>query len=221
MHSAPATSGELIIIAAVVLLGLLTFFSIAGLPGHYHPEIRKRIDTLLNCLGAVSPPIEQETLRQLYAKRDFPQMLGWIKQSMRLDLRVGLRVVHESGDPPMWIESPTKMPPFGTAEFRRTRVIVNARLDVLYGRPFTWVVAGFAHELSHVVLFSINHPLQHDEKAVDLTAMILGFREFIARTEIRADQKKHTLGYLTAAESSYAYQYIAKRECKAGLRANI
>jgi hypothetical protein len=215
MHGAPIISTAIIasIIAAVAFLGLLVVLNLAGSPGHYHPDIRERIDSLLNALGRISPPIQQEVLEQLYDQRDFPQMLGWIKKSMRLDISVGLRVVHESGDPPMWIETPKKMPAFGTDDFRRTRVVVNARLDVLYGRPFTWVVAGFAHELSHVVLYCIGHPLQHDEKAVDLTAMILGFGDFIVNTEIifgRGD--RHWLGYLTNAECNYAYKYIGELE---------
>jgi hypothetical protein len=60
------------------------------------------------------------------------------------------------------------------------------RRDLLETKPFGWVVAGFAHELSHVVLFSIGHPLQHEEKAVDLTAMILGYPTFVEGAEITA-----------------------------------
>jgi hypothetical protein len=90
-------------------------------------------------------------------------MLGWIKNSMSLKLGVGLRIVDRpETSPPMWIELPDPMPAFGTAEFNETRVIVNARRDILETKPFPWVVAGFAHELSHVVLFSIGHRLQDD-----------------------------------------------------------
>ena len=112
-------------------------------------------------------------------------MLGWIKNSMRLQLRVGLRIVDAPDTaPPMWIEPPQQVPAYGTAEFKRTRVVVNARREVLETKPFVCVVAGFAHELSHVVLFSIGHRLQHQEKAVDLTAMILGYQSFIADAEL-------------------------------------
>jgi hypothetical protein len=106
----------------------------------------------------------------------------------------------------MWIELPEPMPVFGTAEFNETKVIVNARRDILETRPFAWVVAGFAHELSHVVLFSIGHRLQHDEKAVDLTAMILGYQYDICD----AETEEWRLGYLTSAEALAASQYIAK-----------
>ena len=84
----------------------------------------------------------------------------------------------------MWIELPERMPTVGTAEFNRTSVTVNVRRDILKTKPFSWVVAGFAHELSHVVLSSVGHRLQHDEKAVELTAMILGYQRYIGDAEV-------------------------------------
>jgi len=101
-------------------------------------------------------------------------------------------------------------------------------------KPFNWVVAGFAHELSHVVLFSIGHGLQHEEKAVDLTAMILGYQQFIVGAEqtttkggglwsvlltivllpfgilFRPGSSTETsrLGYLTREEAQFAWRYL-------------
>src|SRR5689334_2106083 len=133
--------------------------------------VRNYIDQLLNSFGRVVPPIDPTVLKQLHRREDYASMLGWIKRQMRLNLRVGLRIVTDgSPSSPMWIETPQRLPLFGTTEFQRTRVIVNVRQDLLQTKPFNWVVAGFAHELSHVVLFSISHPLQKEEKAVDLTA---------------------------------------------------
>jgi hypothetical protein len=174
-------------------------------------------------------------LRTLYDRKDYPAMLGWIKNSMRLDLRVGLRIA-DSPEPsaPMWIETPMNMPLYGTSEFRRTQVVVNVRRDLLETKPFGWIVAGFAHELSHVVLFSIKHPLQHEEKAVDLTAMILGYLAFVESAEVTvrsgwlssiimalllaplgvlfwAGTSKQTtrLGYLTKSEAAFARSLLA------------
>jgi hypothetical protein len=126
----------------------------------------------------------------------------------------------------MWVEIPEPMPAFGTEEFKQTRVIVNARRDILETKPFDWVVAGFAHELSHVVLSSVGHRLQHDEKAVDLTAMILGYQRYIGDAEVTEtklswpltllfgvmywQEEKWRLGYLTSTEGLAACQYLAK-----------
>ena len=126
----------------------------------------------------------------------------------------------------MWIELPERMPTVGTAEFNRTSVTVNVRRDILKTKPFSWVVAGFAHELSHVVLSSAGHRLQHDEKAVELTAMILGYQRYIGDAEVTEtkfswslmllfgvmywQEEKWRLGYLTSAEALAASRHIAK-----------
>ncbi len=146
--------------------------------------IRGYLNELTRSLRRIAEPIDDTILRDLYVDKNYPGMLGWIKKSMHLDLRVGLRITERrNGNASMWIETPTSMPPYGTEDFRRTQVIVNARHDVLQTQPFQWIVAGFAHELAHVVLFSIGHPLQNEEKAVDLTAMILGYGDFIVASE--------------------------------------
>src|SRR5262245_25381145 len=193
------------------------------------------LEQLLNTFGRVTPPVDPTVLKSLYRRKDYASMLGWIKNSLKLDLRVGLRIVNASGpSPPMWIEIPRPLPPFGTAEFRRTRVVVNVRRDLIETKPFAWVVAGFAHELCHVVLFSIGHPLQHEEKAVDLTAMILGYQSFVADAEVTrtegawlsallmlilaplgiffwrgTSKRTQRLGYLTTAEADFARQHLA------------
>jgi hypothetical protein len=73
--------------------------------------------------------------------------------------------------------------------------------------------------LAHVVLCSINHKLQKDEKAVDLTAMILGYDKFMRKaTYITTEwvginttqQKTQWLGYMTIPERQFAGAYIQK-----------
>lgn len=198
--------------------------------------IRGYIDELIASFGRATPPINPAVLASLYERKDYPAMLGWIKNSMRLDLRVGLRIVHRpETSAPLWIEMPNPIPAYGTTQFRRARVIVNAQRDIIENKPFSWVVAGFAHELSHVILLSIGHRLRHDEKAVDLTAMVLGYQSFISDAEVTktkvavlssllallllplgilfwAGTSKETrrLGYLTATEAKAARQYLAQ-----------
>ena len=195
------------------------------------------LDELSNSLGGAAPPVDPGVLKRLYDRRDYAAMLGWIKTSMRLDLRVGLRIVERAETPhPMWVELPVPMPAYGSCGFRATRVVVNARAADLAERSFVWVVAGFAHELAHVVLSATGHRLQHDERAVDLAAMTLGYQAFVGDAEItRAEglvwsialaalllpfgvvfwrpPKRRTLrlGYLTRSEAAAARQYLAKR----------
>jgi hypothetical protein len=63
------------------------------------------------------------------------------------------------------------------------------------------VAIAIAHELSHVVLDSIRHPLFREEKAVDLTAMLLGFRRLYLSG---AHTEKGQIGYLSEAEVNLA-----------------
>jgi hypothetical protein len=81
------------------------------------------------------------------------------------------------------------------------------------------MAAGFAHELAHVVLCSINHKLQEDEKAVDLTAMILGYDKFMSKATSTMTEwvgfnttryRTEWLGYLTIPERQFAEAYIGK-----------
>jgi hypothetical protein len=177
---------------------------VTGVVHHY-------LDQLLKTFGGVAPPIESGVLKKLHERKDYASMLGWIKQSMKLDLRVGLRIVNATGpSAAMWIETPRPMPAFGTPEFRRTRVVVNARRDLLEDKPFAWVVAGFAHELAHVVLFSIDHPLQHQEKAVDLTAMVLGYQLFVADAEVTRTEEAWLSTFADAHPASSGGIFLAR-----------
>ena len=215
MNAPGATEGVQLLLLLALIVGVFVAISIrVRRPGKVvkkdEPLIKPHLDSLLLSFKKAAPPIRAGTLELLYAEQDFAGMLGWIKNSLKLDLKVGLRIVSrpEASAPPMWIEIPKPTPMYGSKEFRNMRVVVSARKDLLDTKPFTWIVAGFAHELCHVVLFSIGHPLQHDEKAVDLTAMILGYREFVVAAEYKFQNMKHSIGYLTSEERNFADRYI-------------
>ncbi|MFB9264899.1 hypothetical protein ACFFWD_17310 [Bradyrhizobium erythrophlei] len=228
------------IVAILVIVSILVVATTSGLSPEERHRLEDEIGQLVTALGRIVPPINAPELRRLHREADYPRMLGWIKNSMRLDLRVGLRIVDTTtAERPMWIETPNPMPAYGSDAFRQTRVIVNVRREVLEKDPFEWIVAGFAHELSHVVLFSIHHKLQHSERAVDLTSMILGYRNFVTRTDrTRIEggalaialslvllrfgfvyipgRTRTSLGYLIKDEKRYASRHLATLEGAAG-----
>ena len=206
--------------------------------------VRDYLDQLIPSFRHARRTVDTAALRRLHAQRDFAGILRWIKNAMRLDLRLGMLIVDANGAAPkptlnaapMWIEMPHPMPRYGTDAFRNTRAIVNVRRDFLDSSPFTWIVTGFAHELSHVVLASAGHRLQDDEKAVDLTAMVLGYEAFVADAEVTkhhgllssallallmlplgvlfwkgGSTETQRVGYLTTAEAQFAQQYLAQR----------
>jgi hypothetical protein len=197
--------------------------------------IRDYLDELHETFGAAAP-IDGRVLKSLYERQDYGAMLGWIKLSMRLDCPVGLRIVEGPDEnPPLWIEMPIPTPIYGSPAFRSTRFIVNARRAAL-NRSFPYAVAGFAHELSHIALSATQHRLRDDEKAVDLTAMLLGYQTFVGSAEVTRSQgavwsfllmlalapfgilfwrspprRTWRLGYLTRDEAATALEHLAAR----------
>jgi hypothetical protein len=88
---------------------------------------------------------------------------------------------------------------------------------------FEEVVSAIAHELSHIVLNGIGHPLREHEPAVDLTAMLLGYRDMYVfgceRHEVhvswgwysRLETHLHyKLGYLEPDEVRYAASLLGR-----------
>ncbi|WP_429034069.1 hypothetical protein [Bradyrhizobium sp. I1.14.4] len=134
-------------------------------------------------------------------------MVKLIRDGMRLDLRVRVALVNRGGPDrtPAWIERPDPFPRNGTPEFKQAVVTVFLRKSFLLKYKFEHVVMAIAHELSHVVLFRIRHPLEEVEMAVDLTAMLLGYSEFYFNGfELLHTERRGSLGYLTGNEIRYA-----------------
>jgi hypothetical protein len=115
------------------------------------------------------------------------------------------------------------MPLYGTREFEQTEVMMYLRKSFLRDGFFESTVLAIAHELCHIVLDGIAHPLRRSEEAVDLTAMLLGFRDFyvtgchITRRAPRQMTELHVsytistelrCGYLSPEEVKYAAIYM-------------
>lgn len=153
-------------------------------------------------------PIDEARLRMLYDSADYAGMVGEMMHILSLDLRLRLGLVRTGGRAaPAWIETPLLMPMFGTQEFRQMRVTMYLRNEFIASNGFEQVVNAIAHELCHVVLNSTMHALRHQEEAVDLTAMLLGFRDFYV-TGCRDLIKGRQYGYLTFEEVSHAAWFM-------------
>jgi hypothetical protein len=117
---------------------------------------------------------------------------------------------------PAWVQLPRwpdELPFYGTKAFKETSLKMFFRKSFLERHTYDQVAIVIAHELSHVVLDSIRHPLHREEKAVDLTAMLLGFRHLYlsgAHKEHRTGKsiKTETTGYLSSAEVHLANHLI-------------
>jgi hypothetical protein len=170
-------------------------------------DVKNYLDQLKRVLPSV-PPVPIEPLKALHAVQDYKGMVQLIKKSMNIaDIKFLLFWVSEGAarqnDAPAWIELPRlpdRLPFYGTKEFKETSLRIYFRKSFLK-RTYDQVAIAIAHELSHVVLDSIRHPLFRDEKAVDLTAMLLGFRRlYLSGAHTQADR----IGYLSEAEIGLA-----------------
>src|SRR5258708_891502 len=125
-------------------------------------------------------PVEQHQLHKLYRERDYPGLVRLVRDSMKLQCRLQVGLVNNGGSEKAvaWVPIPKPMPRFGSAEFNATLFTVYLRKAFLANSNFEQVVSVIAHELSHILLSGIGHPLAECEEAVDLTAMLLGYRDF-------------------------------------------
>ena len=95
-------------------------------------------------------------------------------------------------------------------------VTVYLRKSFLQRAPFETVVMGLAHEFCHLVLDSTGNPLRRSEVAVDLTAMLLGFRDFFVTGctycySVEGEEYREMVGYLSRDELLYAAQAMTYR----------
>ncbi len=146
--------------------------------------LRRSIEILAKSFGDVQRPIDETELRKLYQTQDYTGMVRYIGGTLHLGgvpFRIGF--VNKGGlkNTPAWVDIPHSMPLYGTSELRRTAITIHIRKRFLRESTFEAVVMMLAHELSHVVLRSLRHEFAEKEKAVDLAAMFLGYRNFYRR----------------------------------------
>lgn len=173
------------------------------------------VRSLQRSLGEPRPLVDTEPLRLLHEQRKYVEMASLIKRSLGLDFNLSVGLVNSGGpeNAPAWVETPRHMPIYGSRAFRELRVITYFRKSFLSTAPFGTVVLAMSHELSHIVLDSIHHELREEERAVDLTAMFLGYRKLYLnytenKTESFLGDPNTTLvahyGYLSLSEIKYA-----------------
>jgi hypothetical protein len=168
------------------------------------------------------PPIPVGALVSLHDAEDYHGMVVLIKKAMNIEGRLKVAWVKSGGpkevaEAPAWIEMPADMPFYGTEAFREATITMSIRKSAFEQYTYDQVAVVVAHELSHIVLNSIRHPLRGCEKAVDLTAMLLGFRQLYAsgsykEWSTRNNTQSYSLGYLRPQEVRVANQILAQGE---------
>lgn len=160
----------------------------------------------------------RKALRTLREKRDYKGMVRLVKKAMNveIDLRVlwvrdGTASDQSRSQAPAWVRMPLEMPTYGSAAFKELRLDICLRRSFLDQSTYDQIAIVIAHELSHIVLASIKHPLRECEKAVDLTAMLLGFRRlYVSGCNRTLGNNELHLGYLDVREVMSAHNILAK-----------
>jgi hypothetical protein len=199
-------------------------------------EIRDWVGQLTRSLGEPRPPADARELECLFEARDYAGMLRSVKAKLRLNMRLWLGLansggpISRSGRPaPAWVEGTTPMPMYGTRAFEQHQVTVFIRKTFIADVPFGVIVIAMAHELCYVVLDAIGHPLREQEEAVDLTAMLLGYRDFYLKYASSVSSKTDWDGFfgaimagklpvLTTETTEYRFGYLSSEEIRLAAR---
>jgi len=112
---------------------------------------------------------------------------------------------------------PQSLPMFGTSKLQGYPIEVRVSEDCqLYPETF---VAIMAHELSHVLLRSLCHPMRESEFYTDLVPILLGFRDVVkvgrkvvqrSTTESGNTTYTTTYGYLKDSQFDFAYRHVTE-----------
>jgi hypothetical protein len=184
-------------------------------------DVNSYIDRLRQALPYV-PPISVQRIRALHRKRDLGGVVKLLRKTMNVNVSLTLHWTEQvRGSSPAWVSMPTTMPYYGTPEFGNVRIDMFIRKSFAESRPYDEFAIAVAHEFSHVVLDSIHHPLRREEKAVDLTAMILGFSYIYRRAAHTSEHVSRykvinrTLGYLSKPELDAACRVLVPAKMRA------
>jgi hypothetical protein len=194
-------------------------------------EVRTYLRQLQQALPCV-PPISVDALYSLHKAQDYKGMVRLIKKSMNIEgvtilvlwVADGAANKGSQKDAPAWVELPPKMPLYGTKAFQEMTLTICFRKSFLEQSAYDQVAMAISHELSHIVLDSIEHPLRREEKAVDLTAMLLGFRLLYVsgcykEERLQNSKRIRTVGYLSPEEVRLADQILAQRQWGSKIKA--
>jgi len=187
-------------------------------------DVKAYLDQLRQALPYV-PPLPVREIRTLHRKRDFGAIVRLIRRTM--NVQVGLTIHWTNGPPPKriekakaWISLPEKMPYYGSPAFKKLKLDIFILKEFLETTRYDEFTIAVAHELSHVVLESIENPLRKEEKAVDLTAMLLGF-SYVYRMAAHTRRvgynviRRSQLGYLSELEMNAAAKLLVPSRLRA------
>lgn len=162
----------------------------------------------------VCRPVNSSHFEDLFNKKKYAELISEMKRHMGIFCKLSVKYIStdvSEGKSPAYVLLPDFFPAFGSTTYTNMTISLVFYADLL--KSFHKFSMMIAHELSHVVLHSINHPLKKSEEATDIAAMILGFsREYeLGHTTFFETETRKILfkvGYLTFEEVIYVLSII-------------
>lgn len=194
----------------------------------YEPPVRELVRTLAKDPG-IQGVVDLRHFRDSNGGTTRPELIAAIAHAMGLSdikLTVEIDAVDLPENVAACVSKPTLFPRKGSYAYRNTRF--HMRLSPGLSRaPFSTRVYAIAHECAHLVLESIRHPLRESERAVDVTAMVMGFAEYTTAGAsytfysqigpLRIPSGSVRTGYLTLDEVDEAMTLIRHLRTSGGL----
>jgi len=186
--------------------------------------IDRYIAELKKTFGTLRVPIDEDELELLFKAKKYAEMVRIIRSSMGITKKLTFGLAFSGGPKktPAWLETErtttTTRSLFGLIEKKEVteKLTLFIRQIFIQEYGFDATVCAMAHEMAHIVLNDAKHSLRREEEAVDLTAMLFGYRDFYTtgtRTVKVVDHPMdksskmeitEQLGYLTLEEIRYA-----------------
>ncbi len=172
-------------------------------------EIVAIMDDLFNSFG-IQNPVEHIGLKIQFNNHLYAECVLEIMKQMKLNNKVKLicyPYFKYPGKPESaaFVNIPSNAPPFYSKAFSNLKIEVSIRDDLR--RNYETFIYTIGHELSHIVLNGMNHPLKDSEVATDLFVMMRGFSEIMEKGRKYNNQ---TFGYLSTEQFKVAKEHIEK-----------
>ncbi len=146
-------------------------------------EISQWTGALISSLGKPRTPVSENELKQLFVAKDYSSMVRLIRDQMKLDTRLRVGLVNSGGpkDSIAWLERLGNAALYGTQEFANQTYTLYVRKDFLAEVSFGPAVVAMATQMAVIVLVATRQPLRDEAGVAELTAMLLGYREFFLK----------------------------------------
>jgi hypothetical protein len=193
--------------------------------------IADAIGELINLLG-IKEDLNYLKMKDLIVENKVEECVGEIANQLGLPIKVnlivggnfqtrGLSQTDSSGKGKDAIAAqvsiPGNLPIYGADNFKN--ILIDVKVSENYNEQPLTFIGLMAHELSHILLYSLLHPQKENEFYTDLTAMVMGFALVMENgrkvTKIWSDGKAThtqttTYGYLDDNQFTFARDQINK-----------